>query len=615
MKTLNKIVLFLLIGLLVYSNTYTSVHAVSDPTGPVFYSVWFDRADAYVGDVVTLTAQVDDPESGITYCYAELRNSDRYLNGINMNYNSTTGFCSGSFEVNQYWESPAWIGYFEVGNGEGNYSYFYEGSDFTSPTINFPNTTPDHTGPILNSVWFDTSYAYVNQMTTLYVDVFDPESGIDYCYANLYNSTGYYVDFVYMDYNLTTGYCTGTFSIYEYYPSAFYVYYIEAGNGAGNYSYFYDGTHFTSPTVTVDHTDIFAPDIYVDLYNDNTYSGDYYMYLDSNEGGWGNVYVGGTWIADLHYNTSTYFWFNTTWFDDGWYEVGINVWDVNGNNAAYTYWVYFNNDVNPPNIELLRCEEGNTNCWGVYDYDTVWGAFDLLVKGDEPGGGEIYIDGTFLSEFSLDYDVYIWLDTFAYENGLHEIYIWVSDHNGNEASYTFWIYFDNGNTPPNDGIEVYVNPSEGLSYVDEVVKFEVEVTSHFLHDMPEVRLALIGSGPSEDFEYEDFFYLRAQSTQYYTMEVTFLEAGHYNLAAILYDDIDTPWTYTFGWEVKEVEPISEPTITTEPDNSTTSDPSGNQTDPVDESSSTPEVSLPGFTTLITGMSFVIATAIVTRRRK
>ncbi|MCE7734999.1 MAG: hypothetical protein GPJ54_08990 [Candidatus Heimdallarchaeota archaeon] len=414
-----------------------------DYTGPVLQSVAFNTPAAYAGDLVTVIVGASDPESSISYCYANIYDEvNNYIAGVYLYYNASTGLCTGDFEVDQFWLSSAHIGYIELNNNAGNYSQFDDGTAYISPVVNFLNTTPDYSGALLDSVWLESTYLYVGEDLTVSAYVNDPESGIDYCYGNIYGTSGYVTSF-YMNYDPVTGSCSGSTTVDEFWPSSVYLYYLEIRNNAHNSTYFYHGTDFTSSNATIDYTDIFAPEIYSEFDYNYEFQGDNWINVDSNEAGYGYVYLDGMLIASLTFASPDSFWFNTTNFVDGEHNLTIWVSDYSGNFAEYYY------TINIRNAETY--------------FETFWYTYDNNNNGMEDS---VNLD------IRIDYSFNYW----TYVEVVFTIERW-DPVNGN---YYYYNEFSEGRDLINDGVDwfyFYFDTFEEGDYrftVDHYVDFEYQ---------------------------------------------------------------------------------------------------------------------------------------------
>lgn len=91
------------------------------------------------------------------------------------------------------------------------------------------------------------------------------------------------------------------------------------------------------------------------------------------------------------------------------------------------------------------------------------------------------------------------------------------------------------------------------------------------------------------------------------MNVNFTIVGHYDFTATLYDDLNVPWSYNFGWDVKDKEIISDPEVsspteTTTPTNTPTSE-------------GPPPLNLPGFSFIGVFGSFAVLFLLVSHKRR
>ncbi|MHA2253820.1 MAG: hypothetical protein ACXAD7_25935 [Candidatus Kariarchaeaceae archaeon] len=597
-----------------------------DYDAPVFNSVQFDRSSANANEMVSIYASFTDLGSGIDYGYAYLNSSNNpdwdILTSVYLQYNASTGYLEGSFEVYQYWPADLYIAYIYAYDFAGNDVWAYHNTNYISPVLFTFGTTPDYDPPVFDWVQFDRASANVDEIVTITVSVTDTISGPNYGYAYL-NSTNNpewnTLTSVNLQYNSSTGYLEGSFEVFKYWPADLYVSSIYAYDVVGNYMpEVYHNVHYTSPVLTtfgniVDNDPPTILSVWADQNSAYEYEPIVFfatIYDEISGPNWAYAY-----FYDENYNqvTSTNMWFDDTYgafrgeisFQPGnlpsMFLHSMEVMDVAGNHAWYYNGTDFSTfhlfNLGPDTIPPVIM----TN--DLVDYGTYWGEFSIEVSSTERGFGDVYMDGLWIADLEFSAPSSFWLNTYNWENGLHELRIEAWDYAGNNAlPLIFNIYIENDKR--DQYIEVNVNPNNGQSTVGDNVTFEVKVLSTFLHDMPEVHLEIGLKTPNgeEDILMDQFFYLEAQNEYFFTFEVFFKETGFYKIEAVLFDDIGVSWSQGFEWVVN---PSDHST-------STETDPINNET--TQEISNTPSVELPGFTNVITVFG-ILSLVLIVRKRK
>lgn len=552
MKIQNRLVLIGLIGILAISNYSTSpTHAVVDTTGAILSSVSFDRGIANVGDTVTVTVITYDLETGIDYCYANIRGSnDEGLIGVNLSYNPDTGVCTGSFNVNQYWSAFAYVYYVELQNGAGNYSYFYDVTDYTSPVVNFVNTTPDATGPIFQSVSFDRSIANVGDSVQISVNAYDVESGINYCYAYLFDLGNNYLKSIYLPMNSTTGLCEGSFEVDQYWPASALIYYVEIGNNADNYTYVYDGTDYVSPIINFGNT---TPDstgpIFSSVWFDSNYRyvGEWLM-ISANVSDpdssidycWGDLYGDAGSVASFYmsYNTTTGSCNVDIQVQDYWptsvYLLGI---EVHNGAGEYAYF-YHGTDFTSSNVTIdytdIFAPIISSEFEYTYDFEgDVW----ITIENNEAGWGYVYLDGVQIQSLTFTSPASFWFNTQNYADGEHNITIWVSDYSGNFIEEQYTINIRNTNTYFETYFYGYDNNNDGTDDYMEIQTFIDYSFTSFTYVEVSVNIERYDTNEGIYYGYDHFSDSRnfeGDGSEWFYFYFTPLESGDYQFTVEYY---------------------------------------------------------------------------------
>ncbi|MHA2277474.1 MAG: hypothetical protein ACXAC2_16980, partial [Candidatus Kariarchaeaceae archaeon] len=434
----------------------TTFGTTPDYDSPIFNWVQFDRPSANVDEIVTILVSASDSISGLNFGYAYL-DSPNNTQGISfpsiyLEYNPTSGYLEGSFEVLIYWPADLYITQVHISDIVGNRLDVFNNTNYSSPILKTYGNVIDVSPPILHSVWFDKTNAYEYEPITVFATITDDLSGVDNVYANFWIDNQYYRG-MYLYFDTETGSYRGEIS---FYPGELNMTLREVYVYDYVYNYFsYNETHFSTSPIYSLGEDTIPPVIMTDdLVDYGTYWGEFLVQVSSTERGDGNVYLDGYQIAYLDgFNGPEEFWFNTYEWENGLHVLTINAWDYADNTATVTFNIYIVNERPDQNIEVNvipnRGEStvGDTVSFEVKilsNFDHDMSEVELKVQLKSPNGGEdIVLNQFFTLEAQMDY--FFTFEIPFKETGFYHI----------EA-----ILFDDIGVTWSQGFEWVVNPND-----------------------------------------------------------------------------------------------------------------------------------------------------------
>jgi hypothetical protein len=83
-------------------------------------------------------------------------------------------------------------------DGRDKYGNYFSGYTYGSLDI-VGGQDPDNTGPVFSNVTFSTNNAMIGDILTVSMTLSDPESGVNYAYCYIYDSTYWYGTYVYLE--------------------------------------------------------------------------------------------------------------------------------------------------------------------------------------------------------------------------------------------------------------------------------------------------------------------------------------------------------------------------------------------------------------------------------
>ncbi|MHA2502695.1 MAG: DUF7035 domain-containing protein [Candidatus Kariarchaeaceae archaeon] len=636
-----------------------------DPNPATVSSVWFDPANATVGDLVTVYVDIYDPDE-LSYVEVGLyRNSTAvgqyWWSWIVLEFDGT--YWSGTFDIGQYSPSDLYVYEVYYNDQAGNWDYLIHNTDFISPVLDTYGTIDDNEGPILNSIWFGQSSVNVTTTETrvqVYANITDNLSGVRDGWADIYkvdpNATyywnGQYVNTVYLEYDSVTGLYVGEWFINQYRSSGqYHIPWLSLYDNARNYRSYENYTFAENPLI---------PPV-ISVFNPNG---------DEEPPVLNDYYFGSSEVSIyerqyLYANISD----NYSGFDFGYFEIAY----LNDfNNTVYVGTAYLYQDSLDPTtglysgyVDYNNFVPSNTTLFVnyVYLYDRAYNYQYSYLSGDLPYRSYFITSGsdtedTTLDQFTIsispdqgvndvgqpvlfevemfnnrsnEIDGWFYLDVLGPENyPAYADYLYLGSYSNwyesielvfstpgdyqvkasfeayNGAYFEAYANWTVNPEPVDEKIEVSVSPRNGQSNVNETVDFNVEAKSSFLHDMPNVTL-IVTVEDDRGVLYEEtfFFELPGGASISEVVSVLFPVAGSYKVSAVIVDDIGTEWVFEFGWEV-----VGDGTSTdtnTDTNSTQTTDGNSNQTTGV------PEIELPGFELPIAILSFGFIATIVRRR--
>jgi hypothetical protein len=405
----------------------TTFGTTPDYDPPIFSWVQFDRPSANVNEIVTIIVSASDSISGISSGYAYLNSPNNTqgisLPSINLEYNPTSGYLEGTFEVLIYWPADLYISSIHVYDVVGNRLDVHNNTDYSSPILKTYGNVIDNTSPVLHSLYSDKTFAYEHETITVFATVSDNLSGVSYMEAFFWIKTE---------------------SGDQYSRSLWFDVDSSSGSIQGEISFNTDEKNMTLYEVNL-MTD--------DLVDYGTYWGEFWVQVSSTERGDGNVFIDGYWIADLYFSGPAEFWLNTYEWENGLHVLTINAWDEADNYAQLSFNIYIENERPDQNIEVNvvpnRGEStvGDTVSFEVkilsnFDHDMP--EVELKVQLKTPNGGEdIVLNQFFYLEAQSDY--FFTFEIPFKETGFYHI----------EA-----ILFDDIGVTWSQGFEWVVNPND-----------------------------------------------------------------------------------------------------------------------------------------------------------
>jgi hypothetical protein len=238
--------------------------SAADTTAPIVHSVSYSAASAVPGDTITAYADITDDTDGynIKYAIGHFYNPEgNDVAFISFQFNSDSGLFEGLITVYQYWIEGDYYTSVAAEDQAGNY-------DETVMVVNkvaISGTTPDTEDPIIHSVEYDRSTVYVDEYFTVYANITDNLSGIDFCTASLYDPSGSAIPWPYSDKTLNYNTQTKLYEVQfgtqsDWDEGNYYVGRIYCQDGAWNKDHQLDGVDYTSDRIFLD-LDLEAPDL------------------------------------------------------------------------------------------------------------------------------------------------------------------------------------------------------------------------------------------------------------------------------------------------------------------------------------------------------------------
>lgn len=281
-----------------------------------------------------------------------------------------------------------------------------------------------------------------------------------------------YLDYLWMEYNATSGLYEASFTIGPFWPEGvLYVMYIDISTPS-NYYYYNNGTNYISPILMVSGTDpdLTPPELisFTSSHSSGAVLGpgetiSFTINVIDNQSGFSNAYLDiyydngnySEWITNLYFDpntpgvssfTGTQSFTVGQYFDAGTYFVD-NLWmmDMEGNGRSYTsselnFSFVVNGttiDVTPPTLRGL----------------------DILSQEARPGN-----------------DIEVWVDVFddvsGMESGWVDVYAW-SSTTGNMTYAGYGSFSDNGTLEANLTVLVYIDTFYDLSGFDYIFVYSV----------------------------------------------------------------------------------------------------------------------------------------------
>ncbi|MCE7735458.1 MAG: hypothetical protein GPJ54_11310 [Candidatus Heimdallarchaeota archaeon] len=339
------------------SPTVDVIGTTPDSTAPTLNSISFNSGTASPTSPITVSVNVNDSESGVSHIEIGIADpTGTWKTQPFPLYNSTSGYWDATVTIDQYWlGGDYYVAFVYTVDNAGNYIYRYNETDFISPTFNVIGTTPDIDPPSLWSISLSQTTTSSTNPFQVSLNITDDISGISHVEVGIADPTGTWKAQPFPTYNSTNGLWEATVDIDPFWLlGTYYVAFVYTVDNAGNYIYRYNSTDFVSPTINViaPTPDIYPPNAYANLTNFNTYGGAFNVEVVSNETGWGEVYINGTFYKSLTFSSPTTFWLDTHQFINGYYNLTLFVSDYSGNSITITYWIYIQNDGPPVNQEI-----------------------------------------------------------------------------------------------------------------------------------------------------------------------------------------------------------------------------------------------------------------------
>ncbi|MHA2102960.1 MAG: DUF7743 domain-containing protein [Candidatus Hodarchaeales archaeon] len=218
--------------------------------------------------------------------------------------------------------------------------------------------TADTNPPDLHGLIFDKSVASLNESFTIFANITDDSSGVNYADAYLYGPLNNYRGSVGMWYNATIGLYQGTYTFTnQFWPTGvYYVYEISTEDNANNYRSYYNGTDFMSPKIALTGT---TPDLNPPVLNNIffdrtsvTVNESFIIFANITDDFSGISYVDAYLYGPLNnYRGSVGLWYNTTtglyqgtftFFNEFWPLGNYYAYEISTEDNANNYRSFYN---------------------------------------------------------------------------------------------------------------------------------------------------------------------------------------------------------------------------------------------------------------------------------
>lgn len=217
---------------------------------------YYHPSTATLGETVSIIIPMDNYDSARNvYAYPTSFSGDS-ITTVDMEYDFKLKVFTGKFTIEEYY--PESIGITQINFYNSDHSSrtaFFE-DDYSVIPLEVTGTTPDTTGPSLQSITFSPNTAVIGDTVTLQVDVLDMETGIKPNYttqATIINDSEFWSETIWGKLNSDTGYWESDIEITSDFPSSITLDYLIVVNGVGVKSSLRSTEDFTSPVLTIDH--------------------------------------------------------------------------------------------------------------------------------------------------------------------------------------------------------------------------------------------------------------------------------------------------------------------------------------------------------------------------
>jgi hypothetical protein len=216
---------------------FTVINENIDIVPPTLNSVSVDKKEANPGEVVKVSVDASDDQSGVDQVNIGLSGSEGgYLWGT-AEYDEVTKKYEATFQITDTTKPGTWkISYINITDKAGNEIY-PEGEefDFSGSEFKVINPNADMTPPTVNSVTVDKTEAHPGDKVKVSLDVSDDKSGVESVYVEISGSNrGYFSKEAVL--NSTTNKYEATFTIEETTrPGVWSISYIRIGDKENNY--------------------------------------------------------------------------------------------------------------------------------------------------------------------------------------------------------------------------------------------------------------------------------------------------------------------------------------------------------------------------------------------